>query len=283
MPVLSGQDLLARLQAGERFVADGAMGTALIDLGIEPAETLSANITHQDAVRAIHTSYLEAGAQILTSNTFGQAGSADWEMAFLAGIQLAYETADKSKYDIAVLVSMTAQTAINHGLALPMILRRAGFWPCNLLVETCISQNEALEATAVLTHAELPLLAVTCHFSEDGLMPDRTSAEVAALVMAGAGAHVVGANCGSYPANYPDIACEMNAAKATTRSPLLFRPSAGLPTQKPFNSWQYPITPEMFMPIASRLLKAGANIVGGCCGTTPAHIAAVRQCMAYSP
>jgi len=97
------------------------------------------------------------------------------------------------------------------------------------------------------------------------------SVERAALGLAGAGADVIGANCGSGAEAMVEVA---RAFRAHTRLPIAVRPNAGLPERRG-NRLVYLETPEMFAAAAARCVAAGVTIVGGCCGTTPAHIRAL--------
>ncbi|HLK61001.1 MAG TPA: homocysteine S-methyltransferase family protein [Chthonomonadaceae bacterium] len=272
MPLMSGQALLQRLRKGERFLADGAMGTQLMRQGVRPERTLNVNSTRPIQISAIHHRYLEAGARILSSNTFGTDDPSHWERDFGCGLDLALHAARSSRENVAVLISMTTSTA--QRLVDAHILPKE--WPTGLLVETCISLKDAMMAAFLLASKQPELLAITCHFRADGRMPDGTTPEDAAAALHLAGAHVIGANCGDDPGRFPEIAVRM---RAVTELPLLFQPSAGLP-QAGANALEgihYPVTPERFANLAHQLFEAGVHIVGGCCGTTPAHISAANQ------
>ena len=107
-------------------------------------------------------------------------------------------------------------------------------------------------------------------------MPDGTKAAVAAEKLVDAGADIVGANCGDNPTAFPALAEIMRKA---TDTPLLFQPSAGLPNWTFEAFANYPFPAKDWAKIGERLFDAGVNIIGGCCGTTPAHIAALSRRM----
>ena len=141
-----------------------------------------------------------------------------------------------------------------------------------LLVETCTSLDEARTAvrTAALLRPEV--LAVTAHFRADETMPDGTTPEEFVRAVVCDGAQIVGANCGDRPESYVAIT---NRMKGVTSKPLLVQPSAGVPERDSDGKWNYPVDAQCFVNISTQLVQAGANIVGGCCGISRVHIAAV--------
>ncbi|HZO89697.1 MAG TPA: homocysteine S-methyltransferase family protein [Chthonomonadaceae bacterium] len=271
MPLQPARELRERLRAGERFLADGGMGSELIRYGVAPEDTLRANIGLPEAVRAIHDRYLRAGACILTCNTFGLRTGDDWAQALRAGIGLGVCAARESPQDVGVWVSLVPGLVQAERETLRFLAEHVPHWPGALLIETCTGLETALAAAQAARELPLDLLAVTCHFGAHGRMPDGTTPEEAARALRKAGADVVGGNCGETPAAFVEIAARMRAA---TDAPLLLQPSAGLPVSDAQGRWVYPVGPEEYARIAGQLFAAGANIVGGCCGTTPAHIAA---------
>ncbi len=271
MPLLSGESLLSRLKAGNRLLGDGAMGSQLMRAGISIDSLLRANCEHPDMVQRIHSEYLDAGAQLLTSNTFGvlSADSAEWDDYIAAGLALAVRGARESERDTAVLFSLVPDVVPGKVDFLGRLAKCAFDWPGTILIETCTSLRSALEAAEAVRSLDPGLLAVTCYFTAQNWMPDGTSPEEAAMELTLGGADVVGANCGDDSTDFVNIAQRM---LDVVDVPLLFQPSAGLPI--PGKSSAYPVTPEQFAERAQRLYDCGVAIVGGCCGTTPAHIKA---------
>src|SRR5205085_3866933 len=98
----------------------------------------------------------------------------------------------------------------------------------------------------------------------DGCIPDGATPETAALALVQSGADIVGGNCGETPETFIEVAQRM---RAVTDAPLLFQPSAGLPSRSEEGAWVYPVGPGSFAEVAARLFAAGVDIVGGCCGT----------------
>jgi 5-methyltetrahydrofolate--homocysteine methyltransferase len=148
-----------------------------------------------------------------------------------------------------------------------------------LLIETCTDLETTLSAAGAAARLEPTLLAVTAHFGADCKMADGTTPEQFAASLEQVGAHIVGANCGHTPEQFVEITARMRQAATT---PLLIQPSAGLPEPDAAGTGRYSVGPDRFAEVAARLLDAGADVVGGCCGTTPAYIAAVSE-RAISP
>jgi 5-methyltetrahydrofolate--homocysteine methyltransferase len=283
--------LKERLRAGERFLADGGIGTELIRRGIAPGAILRANLESPEVVREVHRHYLTAGAQILTANTFGVGEGAAWGRCARAGWELAVEAAQESEAEVFVWLSIMPGDLPRETETLRALVADAAYRPDALLLETNTSLIGARKAVEAARMLRPELLAVTCHFRADGRMPDGTSPETAACALTAAGAHVVGGNCGDTPEAFVAVAERMRAVTRLVRvnlqragyavvagdTPLLFQPNAGLPMRAAEGDGTYPVGPEAFAEIAARLLDAGANIVGGCCGTTPAHIAAIQN------
>ncbi len=277
MPLASANELMERLRAGERLIADGGMGTELIRYGVAPEDVLQANLGLPDAIRSIHDRYLAAGADILTTNTFGLRTGGNWASNLRAGLNIGIHALRESEQRGNLWLSLVPSVVPPERETLHFVATHAPHWSGIVLIETCTSLQEALAATRALRDLpHLELLAVTCHFHADGRMPDATLPETAARELANAGACIVGANCGERPEAFVEIASRM---RAVTDAPLLFQPSAGLPSQDGDGHWVYPITELEFAEVGGQLFSAGANIVGGCCGTTPAHIAALRAAM----
>lgn len=274
MTLVPGSVIRNRLFAGERMLTDGAMGTELIRLGVRPKDTLRANRHMAHQVTGIHESYLDAGAKALVSNTFGMYEGDDWQSNLKFGVELAVNAAQKSVSPVAVMVSLSSSLILSDGAILPFLRESVPYWPRFVLIETCTSLSEAIRATQSVRRCTDDLLAVTCHFLGSGDMPDGSAPHSVAQALVESGADIVGANCGETPEAFVPVAVRMRSA---TDAPLLFAPSAGLPAQTASAEWSYPITPEEFADTAEKLMAAGVNLIGGCCGTSPAYISAVRH------
>jgi methionine synthase I (cobalamin-dependent) len=253
------------------MVSDGAMGSELIGWGIAPEDVLHANTEFGAAVRNIHDGYIAAGARIITSNTFGLRNGTDWATEISDGVNIAVQAALSSPSDIGVWLSLVPCVAACEQETLRILSEFLPVWPHMLLVETCASLEEARMAARGIAALKPDILCISAHFRADGKMPDGTTPEDFAIAVVSDGAHVVGANCGDFPEPFIEITARM---RSVTDAPLLIQPSAGLPTRDS-DRWRYPVDPQRFSNVAMKLFGAGANIVGGCCGASRAHIAAV--------
>ena len=296
----------ARLAAGP-LLADGAMGTLLYSRGVPQRANLDELVqSRPELIAAIHREYLEAGAELIETATFGanRARLAVHGMADRAGAlnrrgaQLAREARDVSGREAWVGGSIGPLGAPTRELLhLPDAEVRAAvreqldglleggadlflFETFSLLEHLLIGVDEARRT------ADLPVIAQLT-FGEDLQLPDGTPPGVAAAALLEAGADVVGVNCGGGPEACAEALDLMAAVQPAGGGPTgdgaepPFRsvlPNAGLP-QRVQGQFVYAASPEYLGGIVPRFLGSGASIVGGCCGTTPAHIAAMRRAL----
>jgi 5-methyltetrahydrofolate--homocysteine methyltransferase len=287
------QTLLERLSDGGVLVSDGAMGSLLQSQGLPAgASPESWCLSRPDVVRAVAEAYLAAGSDMVLTNSFGGSplklarhGLAEraGELNRAAAV-LAREAAGSGRL-VAGSVGPTGRILQDEGGDVtPAELYEAFREQVEALadggvdaicVETMSSLAEALEAVrAAKEHTELP---VFCTFSFAlGRRGFRTmmgvSPELAAREAAAAGADVIGTNCGNGIENMIEIVRQMSAA--VPDRPILAQPNAGMP-ELVDGVTVYPETPEYISSRAGELIAAGTTIVGGCCGTTPRHIAAI--------
>jgi methionine synthase I (cobalamin-dependent) len=238
-------------------------------MGVPPNAIPLANRDFPQKVQCVHESYLEAGAHILTANSFGVREGERLAEYARRGALLAEQVADESPFSACVWLSLTAGFVRSEREALPTLVAGRA-----VVVETVGSLLQAEEVVKILLEAKPILLAVTCHFRATGLMPDRSEPEIVARRLSQTGVDIMGANCGETPESFLDIAERL---RANTSLPLLIQPSAGLPTRNSLNEWSYPTNDEAFANIAKGLFERGVNIVGGCCGTTPKTIVRIAQ------
>jgi 5-methyltetrahydrofolate--homocysteine methyltransferase len=284
---------LAALLGAERPVLfDGGMGTLLQDAGLEagaPGELW--NLENQDAVRAAHAAYAEAGARILTTNTFGGTrprldmhglGDRLAEVNRNAA-RLARSVADEHGLLVAGDLGPTGELLAPLGTMTPeeaqalfaeqlAALVEGGI--DLVLVETLSDLGEA-DAAIAAARAVAPDLPVVVTMSFDTNLRTMMGVRPGDAVrhLAAAGVDAVGANCGRGPEEMEVIAAEM--AEARTGDLLLVAQSnAGLP-QVVGDHFEYDATPGDLAEHAARLSGLGIDLVGGCCGSTPDHIAAV--------
>ena len=264
------------------YLLDGGMGTMLQARGLKPgANPEKLNLERPDVVRSVHAAYLEAGAQIITSNTFGASQhklGCDPAPYIQAGIRLAREAgAELVAQDIGPLGAMLAPMGtMPFEEAYEQFARqvRAGAQAGAdlILIET---MSDLLEAKAALLAAKencsLPVL-VTMTFGEDGRTFLGTEPRTAAVTLTSLGADAVGINCSLGPEELIPLVREMLSC---THLPVVVQPNAGIPRMEGGET-VYDVTPEAFARQIAVMLEDGVSVVGGCCGTTPDHIAAIR-------
>jgi 5-methyltetrahydrofolate--homocysteine methyltransferase len=289
------QSLLERLAKGEILMCDGAMGTFLQAKGLKPGESPESwCISHPDAVKSVADAYVAAGSDIIETDSFGGTafkqrdfGLADQVVVFnKAAAKLAKEAIGDKGY-VAASVGPTGQIAEDEGgEATPEQLYEAFKEQVIALAEggadaLCIeTMSSKIEATAAIKAAkENTSLPVICTFTFGGKPPAfRTMMGLtpakAAIAAVDAGADIVGANCGNGIANMIEITREMRAAVPNT--PILIQSNAGMPVLEGGKS-VFKETPTDMAGRVRELITAGANIIGGCCGTTPDHIAAMAK------
>jgi 5-methyltetrahydrofolate--homocysteine methyltransferase len=294
-------DRLSRLRAtlSQRvLVCDGGTGTELQALGLPPGMGGEGwNLSAPDKIRAVHTRYLGAGADLLTTNTFGGTslalaprGLAD-RMAEVnrAGARLAREVAGEGAFvlgDVGPFGGLlepygevAAAAAAEAFRAQAAALLEGG--ADAILVETMSDPVEAGLAVQAAREAGAGLVVATFAFQKapDGFRT-MMGTDVAAAVEAAraAGAEVVGANCGTELSleDYERLGAAL--AAAARGAPVLVQPNAGSPALEG-DRIVYRTGPGAFAAAGPRLVAAGARIVGGCCGTGPAHIAALRRAL----
>jgi methionine synthase I (cobalamin-dependent) len=273
---------------GRVSVADGAWSTALRSRGMPPdvpAET--ANLTHPGLVLTLGREYVAAGARFLSTNTFSanrfalsrRAPGADVAALNREGARLAREAAGTGGVAVAgcmgpsgciLAVREVSEAELAEGLREQAEALAAGGVDV-LLLETFSELAEMVLAIRVVREATgLPVIASMSFDSG----PQRThtlmgvAAERGAAAMEEAGAEVVGCNCG---AGIAHVLPAVVALRAHTGRPLWVKPSAG-PPELVEGAPVYRQTPEQFAAHVPALIEAGAEIIGGCCGTGPEHI-----------
>jgi methionine synthase I (cobalamin-dependent)/5,10-methylenetetrahydrofolate reductase len=283
---------------------DGAMGTLLHSQGADLDRCFDElNLTHPAEVTEVHRAYIEAGAQVIETNTFGanriklsEHGLGD-KVAEInrAGVELARRAVEGSRvagYQSALQGVLVAGSVGPSGRQMSPLGRlqpeaaRAAFREQVaelqkagvdlLILETFSDLDEMSEAVrAAREVCALPVIAQMT-FTEDIRTPLGHTPEQVVEVLRGLGADVIGVNCSVGPAPVLRVVHRMRRALGSEDgTPLSAQPNAGWPTRTG-ERLMYPATPDYFGKYASALIDAGATVVGGCCGTTPAHVAAMR-------
>ena len=282
-------DRLAAVLRGEEFLLlDGAMGTQLQERGLAAGELPELLcLTHPETVTEVHAAYVTAGADVVTTNTFGAnaaklGDAATVEDVFSAAVACARAAAPRY---VAADLGPTGQLLEPMGTLafedayelFARQVRAADAAGADLFViETMADLAEAKAALlAVRENSDLPAF-VTMTFQEDGRTFLGTTPEAAALTLSSLGADAVGINCSLGPA---EVAPLVGRMLPWADCPVMVQANAGLPRVEG-EVTVYDVGPEEYAAAVAGMLDAGVTVVGGCCGTTPGHIAAERALLA---
>jgi methionine synthase I (cobalamin-dependent)/5,10-methylenetetrahydrofolate reductase len=290
----------ADIFASRPVLADGAMGTVLYARGIFINRCYDdLNLTDPGLILSIHEEYLQAGAEILETNTFGANSfrlarhSLAGKVAEInaAGVRLARQAVEHLKEKqageawvagsigpLGVRLEPLGKTGLDEARAAfaEQISALAGAGADLLIIETMPALNEAHEALIAAREMapHLPVLAMVT-VDDDSNCLDGSSPEQAAAKLTEWGAGAIGVNCSTGPAT---VLTAIEAMRKATTLPLAAMPNAGMPRAVEGRNI-YLCSPEYMASFARKALAAGAQFVGGCCGTTPNHIRAMRSAM----
>ena len=282
-------DLLKRVIDGRApLLCDGGMGSLIQQAGLSQIHDVPdlLNLTHADDICTLQRGYVEAGSDCIATNTFNsnrlklanhdasvdELYAAAAQIARDAGARLVAGDIGPTGSLLAPLGELSFEEAYDIFAEQAHATRAAG---CDLIfLETFADLLEAKAALlACLDNTPLPVF-VTMTFGEDGRTFMGTTPAVAAATLSALGASAVGINCSLGPSEITPLVTQM---APYARCPLMVQPNAGLPRIAEDGSTVYDVDPARFAQAMGAILEAGARIVGGCCGTTPAHIAALRQ------
>src|SRR6266567_9649488 len=290
----------ADIFASRPVLADGAMGTVLYARGVFINRCFDElNLSDPGMILSIHEEYLQAGAEILETNTFGanrfrltrHGLSAKVTEINAAGVKLAKQAVAHLKEKqageawvagsigpLGIRLEPLGKTSLDEARAAfaEQIRALADAGVDLLVIETMPALNEACEAllAAEETAPELPVLVMVTVDDESNCL-DGSSPQQAAALLTEWGADAVGVNCSSGPAT---VLTAIEAMRGATTLPLAAMPNAGMPRAVEGRNI-YLCSPEYMASFARKAIAAGAQIVGGCCGTTPNHIRAMRSAM----
>lgn len=273
------------------ILLDGAMGTRLSEYGLEMGG--QNNVTHPQAVLDIHYEYADCGCDILITNTltmnriYIETHHLDISVQEVnkQGARLAKSAAGNHRYVLGD-ISSTGRLLEPYGDLSEKDAYKAFKEQASLLaaegvdgfiIETMIDLREALSALrACKEAASLPIIAsmAFANSKKGAITVMGNSAQNCANVLAKEGVIAIGTNCG-------DLAPSQMASVVTTLSketslPIMTMPNAGIPTLRE-NKTVFDVSPDNFASGISECIKAGACLIGGCCGTTPDHIGAIKK------
>ncbi len=289
--------LIEQLKKKRVLVSDGAWGTQLQARGLPPGECPELwCVTRRSEVLDIPRSYLAAGADMVKTNSFGGSrfklesyGLAHRAAEInTAAAAISREAAGPGR---AVLASMgptgklllmgdVTEAELLDAFREQALALEAGGADAALIESMSALDETRLAIRAARENTRLEIIS-TLTFERTARGAYRTMMGVAPAEMAraclDAGADIIGANCGQGFRQMIDVVKEIR--RAAPRAPILVHANAGLPVRRN-GADVFPDTPELMAELAPELINAGANIIGGCCGTTPAHIAAIARAVA---
>jgi homocysteine S-methyltransferase len=288
----------AEIFADRPVLADGAMGTVLYARGVFINRCYDElNLSDPNLILSVHEEYLQAGAEILETNTFGanrfrlmrHGLGGKVEEINAAGVRLARQAVERLKEKqageawvagavgpLGVRLEPLGKTGLDEARAAFAeqigVLAKSGV--DLLIVETMPALNEAHQAmeAAKAVAPELPVLVMITVDDESECLDGSSAAQAAALLTEW-GADAVGVNCSTGPAT---VLTAIEQMRSATTLPLAAMPNAGLPRSVEGRNI-YLCSPEHMASFARKAITAGVQIVGGCCGTTPNHIRAMRS------
>ena len=285
--------LIKKLVASGPVLTDGAWGTEMQARGLAVGACPDAwNLERPGRVEEVARAYVEAGSRIILTNTFGASrlalarhGLAEKAKAInRAGAEISRRAAGQAALvfgsmgpsgKMLIMGEVSREQALEAFREQAQALAEGG--ADGLVIETMADLEEAQLALAAALQTGLPVVA--CMVYDSGAGKDRTmmgvTAEQAAEALTQAGADAIGANCGQGIAGFVPICARL---RSKTDRPVWIKPNAGLP-ELVGGKTVYATTPEEFAGCAPALVEAGASFLGGCCGTNPDFIRALRQAL----
>ncbi len=289
-------NILEKLRPGVILLSDGALGTMLQAKGLSAGECPEMwNITHRNELREIAALYLQAGSDIITTNSFGgnciklsrYGLTKKVEELNRIAAEIYREVAGNDRHvagsigptgRMLMMGDVTEDELYDAFSEQAAALEKGG--ADIIIIETMTAADEASIAVRAARENTNCTVIVTMTFSGD---PDGgfhtmmgISPEDMVTAMKDAGAHIIGSNCGNGIKEMTGVLLAIRKADAIV--PVIIQANAGMPE---FSDGQtvFRETPELMASFVPELVKAGVNIIGGCCGTTPAHIRAIASAL----
>jgi len=282
---------LGRLAAGEVLISDGATGTNLQKLGLPVGAAAELWVLENpDAIKTLNQAFIQAGADILLTCTFG----ATRHRLAASGLQDQFEAINKAALEITLNAAADSDVFVAGSIG-PLGLMLAPFGEVTveeaeadfrdqaeiliqggadlIVIETQFDLNEATAAIRAVraVDREVPLV---CSFSYDrgtrtmmGVSPESMAAEIGPLDV-----DLLGINCGR---SLEDNFSALTRLQSVTDRAIWFKPNAGMPEMGADGQAIYSVTPAEMAALAPDWVTAGARVIGGCCGTSPEHLAAI--------
>ena len=282
-----------RLNKGQLILFDGAMGTMLQHYGMKGGELPERyNIEKKEIIKKIHLDYLEAGAEVLTTNTFGANGHKlngtglevkDVINEAVAIAKLAIGESGKNAYvaldigPIGQLMEPMGTLSFDQAYELVKEEVLAGVAAgCDLVLLETMTDIYELKAAilAIKENSDLPILA-TMTFEANGRTLTGTDPETMVNILEGLGVDALGMNCSLGPVESKVILADILKYASI---PVMIQPNAGLPEIRNGET-VYSITEDQFVSEALEFAKDGVSIIGGCCGTTPSYIRKITSAL----
>jgi len=279
------------------LIFDGGMGSMLIDQGLQGGEAPELwNLTHPDRIQNIHQAYFDAGADIVSANTFGASASKLAQMGVTqrmqdvnrAGVRLAKQASSKEQYVAADFGSLGGMLApmgtLSESDAIAEFSRQAAVLDDEgidlFIMETVFDLNLAICAIeAIKSVSEKPIVcSMTFQQTPKGFFTIYgNSPEQSMQRLVKAGARAVGANCSLGSSGMVDLAARI---RKSVDVPIVIQPNAGMPETTQDGDVFYPENETDFANNMKKIREFGVEIIGGCCGTTPAYIKKIKETLA---
>jgi 5-methyltetrahydrofolate--homocysteine methyltransferase len=289
--------LIDRLNSGEILICDGSTGIMLQSMGCGPGESVEKwGLEHEEAVKNLHASYIEAGADIIITNTLGGSRLKLDKYGLGKEVELLNKGLAEIALDVAYQFSKPVYVGGNVGPTAELMEPYGILTESDMIevfseqikalveggvhfifIETMIDVNEAVAAVkAVKASSDLPVFAsVSFNPDKNGFRTVMgNSPQQVVDILQESGADVVGSNCGSVLAHaMPDLIRQMKSAGARL---VVVEPNAGLP-QVINDKTVFPQTPQEMAEDVPAMIDAGANVIGGCCGAMTEHIRLIAK------
>lgn len=292
-------NILQKLSS-ERLYFDGGYGTGFQALGLAPGELPELwNLTHPETVVQLHSDYLRAGCDILKTNTFGanrlkfdgKNGTPTSEAIIAAAVKHAKEARSSfgnAETYIALDIGPTGRLLkplgdLDFEAAVEIFTETARlgekYGVDLILIETMNDSYETKAAVLAAKEATSLPVFVTNTYDENAKLMTGASPSAMVAMLEGLRVDALGINCGLGPDKMLPIVRELASCSST---PLIVNPNAGLPVFRNGKT-EYEVTPNAFAEVMREIAQTGASVLGGCCGTSPEHIRALRQCTEALP